>query len=236
MPMNHSIKTDEWIAAVTKANPIRTMPDGNILTCPVRLTHMDLLEPQKPDPKEAPDPNKVLKYGCAILFPPGVEGQIQSVIRPACENLARATFKNNVDPATGEISGIHFPLRKQDEKIDQQGFTRGCAWTRVTTKFKPRIVDPTFNDIENPEKRLYHGVWALVSINPYQFNNPKKRGISLGLQMVMLFSDDTKLVSAKADPAKAFAGVQIDSSFDAGAAFGQPNPTPSAEPSASSFW
>jgi hypothetical protein len=82
--------------------------------------------------------------------------------------------------------------------------------------------------------RLYNGVWAMASINTYTFNDPRKKGVSLGLQMLMIFSNDTKLVSAKADPAKAFAGVQIDSDFDAGAAFGGAQPEP--ETAAASFW
>lgn len=223
MPMNNSAKTDEWIVAVVAANPVRVAPNGQIITCPVRLTFCDLLEPAKPMRGEVADPNKPPKYGCAILFPPGVEGMIQSVIRPAVETVAKTTFPRNFDAATGEFSGLHFPMRRQDEKLESQGFTKGCVFTRVSSKFQPQVVDTAMNPVSD-KSRIYNGVWAIVALNPYSFNDPRKKGVSLGLQMVMLFDNDTRLVSQKADPGQTFAGVKIDQAFNPSAAFGTAAP------------
>jgi hypothetical protein len=218
--MNHSTKSDEWIAAVISANPIRIAPNGNILTCPLRLHYTNLLEPAKPMRGE--DPNKPTKYGATLLFPPGSEGQFQSVIRPVLLGVAKAQFPDKFDPATGEVSGLTFPFRDQGEKAEHQGFTRGCGFANATTKFKPMVVDTAYDVIPDEvlKTRSYDGVWAICELNAYAYNDPRKKGVSLGLQMVMLFADDQKLMSAKADPRKVFAGVKIDSAFNPSAAFG----------------
>jgi len=227
MPMNHSAKSDEWISKAVAANPIKVAANGNIITCPVRITYANVFRPAPPQRGEVADPNKTPKFGATFLFPPGVEGQIESVIKPALLNMARITFPRNFDPDTGEVSGLHFPIRSQSEKIDLQGFTRGALFFNATSKYKPQIVDTSMNEITD-ESRIYNGLWVLAALNPYTFNDPKKKGLSLGLQMLMVFSDDTKLVSAKADPAAAFAGVKIDSTFDVDNAFGQAKTEPPA--------
>lgn len=225
MPMKDSNKSDAWIAKAVAANPIRIAENGNILTCPVRLHYVNIFEPAKLGPKDAPD--KVRKYGVTALFPLGVEAGINSIIKTAVFNAARAAFPGQFAPETGEPSGLHFPMRAQAEKPDLPGFTRGGLYFNATSKFQPRIVDTSGVDVVVPS-RAYNGVWALLALNPYTFNDPRKKGVSLGLQMVMLFADDTRLISAKADPKKVFAGVNIDSSFDVDKGFGEGPPADTA--------
>ena len=219
MPMNHSIKTDAWIKQVTEANPIRIGADGSLLTCPVRLHYPNLFRPAPPLRGEVPDPNKPGKFGATFLFPPGVEGQINTVLGPVLMNAARAAFPKNFDPATGEVSGLHFPLRNQADKIEHQGFTRGALFFNATSKFAPLVVDTGMNDVTD-ENLVYPGMWVIAAVNAYTFNDPRKKGVSLGLKMVMLLTGDTRLKSAGADPSKAFEGVKIDSSFSVDDAFG----------------
>ena len=218
MPMNHSKMTDEWIAAALEANPIRIAPNGNIITCPVRLQFAGIFEPMKPM-QDDDNPNREPKYVCTPLFPPAALAGIESVIKPKLLALAKATHEDRFD-SDGEPINLHFPFRKQGEKLDQQGFTAGGLFCNVSSKFKPSIVDAAMNDL-NDASRIYNGVWAILALNPYSFSTKLKRGVSLGLQMVMVFADDQKLVSKKADPKATFAGVKkIDAAFSADAAFG----------------
>jgi hypothetical protein len=216
--MTNSTKTDDWIASVIAANPIHLDPSGNVITCPVRLTYCDIFEPAKPQRGEVVDPTKPAKYGAAILFPPAAIHQIRTVIDPVLKNAAKAAHSRFYDAATDSFAGLNFPLRDQAEKLDQEGFTRLGLWVRVTSRYQPQVVDPMMRPVTDP-KRVYNGVWAICALNVYTYDDPRKKGVSLGLNMVMLFSDDTRLVSKAASPAAAFAGVKIDQAFDPSHAF-----------------
>ena len=220
MPMNHSKMTDEWIAAALEANPIRIASNGNIITCPVRIQFAGINEPMKPMRDDDDNQNREPKYGCTPLFPPAALAGIERVIKPKLLALAKVTHEDRFD-AQGEPLNLHFPFRRQDEKLDQQGFTPGGLFCNVSSKFKPAIVDTAMNEITDPS-RIYNGVWAILALNTYSFTTKLKRGVSLGIQMFMVYADDQKLVSKKADPKATFAGVKkIDAAFSADAAFGE---------------
>ena len=40
---------------------------------------------------------------------------------------------------------------------------------------------------------IYPGCWAIVTLRPYTFDTPKKKGVSFGLQNVMKLCDDERL-------------------------------------------
>lgn len=217
MPMTNSAKGDEWVDAVVKANPIHIAPNGNIITCPVRLHYVNAFQPARPGPNDPPD--KQMKYGVTPLFPPQATGQFEQVIKPVLMKAAHASFASRYDADEDRFNGVHFPVHRQDEKLEHQGFTKGGLYVNVTSKFMPSVVDTAMNDVTDPSK-AYNGVWAILALNTYTYDDPRKRGVSLGLQMIMLFADDTRLASNKADPKKAFAGVKIDSAFNPSDAFG----------------
>jgi hypothetical protein len=217
--MNHSAKSDDWLATIISKNPIRLAPDGDIITCPVRLRYANIFEPGSGMPGDQ-DSDKVLKYGACVLFPPGVNGQIEKVIKPVLFAAAKSAFPSSYDAEGDRFPGIRFPIRQQDDKVKHEGFTRGCLFLNATSRYQPRVVDLAYNDVTDPS-RVYDGVWAILKLNTYTYPHSANKGVSLGLNMVMLVADDTKLKSTRADPKAAFAGVQIDSTFDASGAFAQ---------------
>jgi len=217
MPMNHSKKPDDWLRTVVEANPIRIGKNGNIITCPSRLHFADIFVPQK-GLSDDDNQDKAPKYGCSILFPPGCIQGIESVIKPKLVERAKMAFPEKVDDE-GNPTGVHFSIHRQDDKLEQQGYTRGLLYTNVSTRFQPQVYDTAYNSITDPSK-VYNGVWAILELNVYHYSVKGKKGVGLGLQSVMVFADDTKLVSAKRDPRKVFEGVKIDAAYNPDDAFG----------------
>lgn len=228
MPMKDSRMTDDWIASVVNSNPIHIADKTkNIITCPVRLAYANLVKPAKPMDGAGPDAKP--SYNTALLFPALATPIISSVMVPMWLEMVRREFPTNIG-ADGNPLGLYNPFRDQSEKQNQNGFTAGCIFlSSVGTHFKPQIVDSAMNPIVD-ENRIYSGVWAIVAISMFVFgkspSRPKK-GVTFGLQTVMLFADDTNVGGQGGDPKSDFAGIKIDNAFQPAAAFGN---TPAAAP------
>ena len=172
--------------------------------------------------KGAPNPNARETFNTAILFPPGVD---YSPLSEAVNACAISEFKENMTPQGFVWYGLKSPFHDQAEKtLKYKGYQAGAVYFGSSSEYKPRTVDPGMNDIID-ETRVYPGVWAIVAVNPYPFNNVSK-GVSLGLQSVMIIADDDNIGGGGAvDPRAAFAGVKIDATVNVAAGFGVPPPT-----------
>lgn len=236
MPMNHSQMPDAWLQAATRANPIRIAEKtGNIITCPVRLFFVNLLEPAKPMEGDTGAADKKPTYNVVAGLPPYVEQGIQTVIRALIYQKERAHFPNNFGP-DGRSFGLHDPLRDQREKMrtrqgkENMGFTAGLLCLTASTLIKPQVTDTAGNPIIDPS-RVYPGVWALLALSLFEYGLKPARpkiGVSFGLQNVMLFADDTRCGGTGSNPADDFAGVNIDQAYNPAAAFGNTPAAPAA--------
>lgn len=239
--MRDSAKSAEWVAKVVAENPIQKILDdkgqwtGNIRTCPVRLSFFNNALHTAVAGKNDDGSEKRATFEVQILFPPCAEQQVQTILMPIIAERMRANFPKNVGP-DGSLFGLHSPFRPQAEKQNYAGFTPGGTFIRATTLYKPPVVDLNNNPIVDTS-RAYPGVWALVSINMFDYGisppRPKK-GISFGLQAVMIVADDNVLGGGAVDAKTQFSGVKIDSSFDPASAFGQAAPKAPPLPSAHS--
>lgn len=209
----------DWIQRACQQNPIQKIFDekgqftGNYSTGPVRLSFPNLFKKSKP--KGATRET----FNVAVLFPPMVD---KSLLDQAVTEAAMAKFPNNMTAAGFVWYGLNSPFHDQAEKTMQyQGYTPGAIYFNSSSEFKPRIVDPNMNDIIE-ESRVYPGVWAILAVNTYSYDNMKK-GVSLGLQSVMIIADDTNIGGGgQVDPRKAFAGVKLDPTVNVAAGFGVP--------------
>lgn len=232
--MRDSAKSAEWVAKMVAENPIRKIVnpqtgawDGNVLTCPVRLSFFDnSLHKMVYGKNDDGTAKQFGSFEVQILFPPCATPQVDQVLRPLVRDMEFASFPKNFGP-DGNSFGLHSPFRNQGEKQNYAGFTPGGVLIRAQTQYKPPVVDTANNPIVD-ESRAYPGVWALVSVNLFHYpkNAAKfkgKRGVNFGLQAVMVIADDTKLGGGTAvNPATQFAGVKIDAAFDPASAFGAP--------------
>jgi hypothetical protein len=233
--MNNTRMTDDWITRAVAANPFQKMPDGNFRTCPVRLAFVHIIKPNPNAKNDDGTPKTTPSYEVTALVPPGGQEQMNAVVWPDIYAMLRTAFPQNFN-AQGQPFGLHCPpWRDQGEKQQYTGYTPGLPFIRLTTQYKPQIVDPGHNPIVD-ENRVYPGVWAILAFNMFEFGRspPRpKKGVSLGLQGVMLIGDDEKLAGGAPDPKQAFAGVQVDAKFDATAAFAAMPPPGAVPPPAS---
>lgn len=234
--MRNTRMSDDWIMSAVRNNPLTKMDNGNFRTPPVRLAFVHIMKPNPNAKNDDGTPKATPLYEVTALCPPGMMEQINAVLWPEVYEMLRREFPNNIN-AQGQPFGLHIPWRDQGEKQNYTGYTPGLPFMRLTTQYKPPVVDPAMNPIVD-EGRVYPGVWAILSFNPYVFGKspPRpKKGVSLGLQAVMIVADDEKLAGGAPDPKQEFAGVSVDAKFDAAAAFGAMPPPGAAMPPPSSI-
>lgn len=209
--MRDSIVGDDWIRNTMAANPIRALvdektgqPNGNFSTGPIRLGWVQVDKLPEPKPGESPP-----KYEVQALFPPGTD------FAPLYQEYYRqcaAVFPDHYDAATQQYHGLHSPFRDQAEKFKYGGFTPGSTFLKLSSQFKPALVDHNLAPMD-PAK-FYPGAWAIGIVNtyPYGKNPPRpKKGISFGLHMLMFIGDDTRFGGGAPDPRKlaASAGIKV---------------------------
>lgn len=220
--MKNSKLPDDWVARAVASNPFQKMLNGNFRTCPVRLAFCHIVKPNPNAKNDDGTPKATPSYEVTALCPPGAMEQINAVLWPEVYAVLKAAWPQQFN-AAGQPFGLHIPWRMQDEKQQYTGYTPGLPFLRLTSQYKPQIVDPGMNPIVAEETRVYAGVWALLSFNIYEFGKSPvrpKKGVSLGLQAVMIVADDEKLAGGAPDAKQEFAGVQVDAKFDAAGAFG----------------
>lgn len=205
--MRDSIVGDAWIQQTCQAIPVQRVLNEqgqetqDILTGPVRLSWCDsLFELPAPSPK-----NQNPKHGTAILFPP--EPLVNfSLFYEDYYKVCASSFADHYDAATQQYYGLHSPFRQQTEKLKFGGYTPGCVFMTVSSKFKPSIVDVRGNPIVDRSK-VYPGVWAVLSVNAYPNTDNRTKGVRFGLQNIMIIGDDKPLSGGGQDPNTTFKGI-----------------------------
>ena len=206
--MNASDKHADWIARVVKDNPFTLLDNGNIRTCPVRLSFPNIFKPGKPIP-----PNTEGKYGANLIIPPIAEtGLIVSEVRKAI--LAKW-------PTAGTPQGpkLKSPFKKQNEMLKYEGYNEEGIFLTTIAGNKVPCVHQNMSPVVD-ESKVYPGVWAIVTIRPFVYDKGVNKGASFGLQSVMLVADDKNLGGGGSNPVADFAGVKFDSSVNPSALFG----------------
>lgn len=214
--MKDSRLKDDWITKVVQDNPIHiNKENGNLITGPVRLSFVELFEAKHP----MNDTSKPKVYSATLLWTPLQTQMIwQGEAWAAIYAAAAAKFPGNFG-ADRQPFGLHFPLHPQDQKQNYSGYTPGALYAACNSQFKPAIVDAGMNQIVDPA-RVYSGIWAICACNIWTFDVRTKKGVSLGLQSVMIIADDDKLGGGSSDPVKDFAGTRVSANYDPAAAFG----------------
>lgn len=206
--MTNSIVGDKWIREVCQANPTVMLPveGGLISTGPVRLAFTETLsEPKAPSNQ----PNGTPKYSVCALYSPFAD---MNVLYSEYYRICSETFQDYYNQHLGAYSGLENPFHDGATKAHKfEGYTPGLWYVNHTSKFKPSIVDGNRNPIIDRSK-IYPGVWAILVVNAYPYGKSPpqpKKGVSFGLQAVMLIGDDQNLSGGGIDPREAFKGVNV---------------------------
>lgn len=220
--------TLEWVTKACTQNPPAKIFDdkgaftGNYMTGPVRLSWTKWLHEKQKNEESGRE-----TYSVVPLFPPGAD---LSVLNMAVTEAAAAAFPQNMTAQGFVWHGIGSPFHDQAEKtLKYEGYTPGAIYFNTSTEFPPSIVDPNMNPIVD-KTRVYPGVWGMLAVNCYAYGDrPKpgrpafKKGVSFGLQSVVIIGDDQNIGGGGAiDPRKAFAGIKLDHAVNVAAGFGVP--------------
>lgn len=204
--MRDSQVGDAWIQQTMLTAPMQWVAkeDGStptdFLTGPVRLAFPNLIAPTKNDRDED-------IFNSALLFPPGAD---LSIAQAAYYGICGQEFADYYDVGTQQYQGLGSPFHDQAEKCAKYtGYTPGAMFVNANTRYKPSVVDTHYNPIVDPSK-VYAGVWAILSLNAYSYGRvpPRpKKGVSFGIQTVMIIGDDKQLAGGGPDPRNQFGGV-----------------------------
>ena len=178
----------------------------NIVIGPIRVAFVNLFEPKKNDQDQD-------VYGFTGLIPKTPEGEkIKAQLMAIC---SEAVTKQWPDAATRPK--LKNPLHDADvgddtddgvakaEKYD--GF-KGHWYFNCSSRYQPGMLDKYKKPLVKgkDDAALYSGVWLYVQVNAYTFDN-KKKGVSIGLQNIMVAKDDEKLGGGAPDPQAAFGAI-----------------------------
>lgn len=171
-----------------------TLNKNQVVTGEARLSFVNLFEPKK-----IGENDKDAKYSCTVIIPKSDTRTIEAIkaaIQAAAEAGAQKHFGGRVptnvnntfydgDTATddmGELKNIKYPEYA------------GSYFIRVSTKFKPKVLDANRQEIIDPTE-VYSGMYGRVSMTFFAYSGDGRRGVSAVLNNVMKTRDGKPLTS-----------------------------------------
>jgi hypothetical protein len=213
-------KTAEWIHNAVTKNPFVLLDDGNIRTCPVRFGFPHVFTPQ-----EAMDDGGKPKFSLTALIPASAD---LTVPKKALVDCGQAKWPGGKFEEFLKDPGFNKPIKDQADKAKFQGFVEGQMYFTASGERRPIIQSQTGALILEEENKVYPGAWGFMIVNPFAWERRNKqgvvvkRGVSFGLNALMVICDDIAFGGNQVDLAKAFAGVDIDASADPSGLFAGP--------------
>lgn len=175
-----------------------------VITGKVRLSFVHVLEPHAYEGQEA-------KYSTMILIPKSDTKTIKAI-----KAAQKAALEQGIASKFGgkKPTNIKTTLRDGDEEMDTEERPEFADhyFMNVSSKQKPAVVDKTKTKTEDSEE-VYSGVYARVSLNFYAYNTAGNKGISAGLNNLMVLGYGDYLggrASAEAD----FADIEVEEDED----------------------
>jgi hypothetical protein len=206
--MKDTRMSEAWIKRVVTDFPCTLLDTGAIRTCPVRLSFPNIFKKGKPV-----EAGKEGTYGSCLVFP--LQAELGLLYRQA-QDVAMAQWPK-------QMGKLKNPFLAQDDMVQYGGFTPGGVYIRsVAYENQPAVFDQRHVPIVDPA-RVYPGVWAVCTIRAFAYDKGVNKGVSFGLNSVMVVADDQPLGGSVSDPDHDFAGVQIDAEMQVDSMFGQPS-------------
>lgn len=201
-------KTAEWIHNAVTKNPCILLDDGNIRTCPVRLSFT-----QQVFKPEAFEEGGEKKYNCTFLLPASAD---LTLLRQQLAAAGQAEWGDKFEEYL-QADGFAKPLQDQARKKQFEGYVPGSFFFTASGKRKPIVQNANGALIPDDDSKVQAGFWAFAIVNTYPFNYRKtpngpviKRGLGFGLQAIRMIAEDHVFGGSYVDAEKAFAGVDID--------------------------
>ena len=195
--------TDEWIKKACERNPIRVLDSGNILLCPTRGSFLNLFERSRPIP-----PATEGSYGGNLIFPTCAD---LSVLEKAVIEVLKEKCPDALSPDPKKRVKVKSPFKDQGDMLKYDGYVEGGKFISATSKKNRPVLVDARQQIVTDETLVYPGVWVVCTVRPFWYDKGVNKGVSFGLQSVMLVADDKNLGGGGGgNDAADFAGVNID--------------------------
>lgn len=167
----------------------RPAKEGKNLLSPIcRLSFPNLFTAKVIGKNNKPDAKK--KFSCSILIPPTVDIKL---LKKAAGEAVMAEWGSK---ASG--MKIKSPFLKAEE-FKYEGYLPGWTVLRLTSDSKPTVVDAAHSPgsliklTETDPEVDYPGRWCTVSLNCFTYDVNGNKGVSFGLNNVMLLNHDESL-------------------------------------------
>lgn len=156
--------------------------DGKVVFGPCRLSYTYLFQ------KYSRNNNDKGKFQTNVLIPKS-EKKTVAAIQQAIEYAKKA----GVDAKWGgkEPKKLCMPLKDGDLDKDDEVY-EGMYYVNARSTGRPGIVDARKNIITD-EEDVYSGMWAIVSVIFFPYDESGNKGVACGLNNVMKTKDDAHL-------------------------------------------
>lgn len=166
---------------------------NQVVTGECRLSFVRLLEPVAM--KEGDEP----KYSVTAIVPKSDEktiAAIRAAIQAAAEAGAQKHFGGRVP------TNVNHTFKDGDTECDDLGELKnikypeykGCYYIRLSTKFKPKVLNANLQEIIDPTE-IYSGMYGQVSMTFFAYSGDGRRGVSAVLNNVKKTRDGDPLTS-----------------------------------------
>lgn len=183
------------------SNPCKLSPSGLVITAKGRLMYPHFFKPSMP--RGETDQAKA-KYQATIVFPQDAD---LSILEKAMLDkiLAKwgADWKRKVKVAIPIKNSADYP-KMLDQ--DEAGFTR---FIRTSSSNQPQVVDAANNKIgEDRADIVYPGRWAKLLIEPWCYDRPDSKGVSLEIKGAQILEEDERWGAGRVAVENEFEAVQ----------------------------
>ena len=170
-----------------------TLNKNQVVTGEARLSFVNLFEPK------AIGDNEIPKYSVTVIIPKSDTKTIEAIkaaIQAAAEAGAQKHFGGRVPTA------VNNTFKDGDTDVDDMGDLKKNKYPeyansmviRVSTKFKPKVLNANRQEIIDPTE-VYSGMYGRVSMTFFAYSGDGKRGVSAALNNVMKTRDGEPLTS-----------------------------------------
>lgn len=174
---------------------------ARIITPEAILSYPNLFTPR------AANPGDDEKYSVSLVFPAGTD---LSALESAAATMLKEKFGKKADALLLKViarrkgkteeeiliaGGIRWPFRQDWES---KGYPEGSTFLNVRSTRPPQVVSVIPDENGNPsrvtdESRVYPGVIARASIDPFTYDVSGNKGVTFGLGNVQIIRDGDRL-------------------------------------------
>lgn len=174
---------------------------------PVRLCYTHLNEPHA---LPGTDPSTA-KYQTSFLVDKRDKKTIEA-INKAIENAKQRgiTSVNGKPTVWGTTipARLRIPFQDGDERERGEEEFKGFMYANANAKRKPVVVDKKCAPILDPDE-IYSGMWAVLVVSFFPYNNAGNKGVGCGLENVMKTSDGERIGGGALSAQAAFDGLDM---------------------------